>query len=217
MPLTKKKNREEDVYKALRQDILSKKLYPNTQLVETAIAQKMGISRTPVRDAIKRLAYEGLVNIIPRKGAYIVCPTKEEFLQLFTCRLHLETKAVELAASQITDEEIQELEQLMHVEQDCFRRKSVEEYITINKQIHMTMVRACRNDYFIKYIEELISKSDIYLIFYDNFLFKREEDVNSFKEHKKLLDALKNRDPKKSYSAMEAHVKSIFENLDQVF
>lgn len=212
-----KKNRVEIVYKTLRQEILSRKLYPNTKLVETVIAQRMGISRTPVRDAIKQLAYEGLVDIIPGRGAYIVCPTKDEFYQLFSCRLLLETKAMELAAEKITDEELNALEELLAVERECLQRKSVEEYLTINKKIHRLMVKASRNAFFIKYIEELISKTDIYLIFYDNFLFKKENEVHSVQEHKNLLDALKDRDPQKSYKAMESHIRSIFENLDRVF
>lgn len=212
--MKKNKNMDDMVYKALRHEILTKKLYPNTQLVETAIAEKLGTSRTPVRDAIKKLSYEGLVKIIPRRGAFIVCPTKEEFSQLFFCRLLLETKATELAAANITDGEIKLLEEHIKEEMICLRNKDIESYMVNNKNLHMVIVRASRNEYIIKYTEELISKSDIYLIFYDNFLLKKEEDINSFQEHRNLVESLKNRDPQKSAQAMEVHIKSIFENLD---
>jgi len=209
-------NMEVKVYKELKHAILTRQLYPNSQLVEATIAEKLGVSRTPIRSALKQLAYEGLVNIIPRKGAFIVQPTKEEFMQLFSCRLLLEKEAIRLATKQIISTDIDSLELLMKEEKESYLNKDFEKFLSANKKMHMTIVKATGNKYYIKFIEELLTKSDIYLIFYDKFYTKPIEESNSVKEHKQLFEALKARDPDESAKAMEYHIKSIFENLNLI-
>lgn len=207
------KNVELIVYKELKRAIITRQYQPNSQLVESTIAEKMGVSRTPIRSALKKLAYEGLVNMIPRKGAFVAQTSIEEFLNLFSCRLLLEKEAAALAAKHISPKDLDYFEQLMKEEKNSYQNRDLENFILVNNKIHMLIAEVSMNKYYAKFIEELLMKSNIYLIFYDDFYTKPIEDLNSIEEHNLLFDALKSRNPDKSAYAMECHIKSIFENL----
>ncbi|WP_168198372.1 GntR family transcriptional regulator [Crassaminicella thermophila] len=207
-------NIENKVYKELKHAILTKQFYPNYKLVEATIAEKLGVSRTPVRSAFKKLAYEGLVNIIPRKGAFIAQPTIEEFMQIYSSRLILEKEAAILAAKQMTAVDLDFFKQLLEEEKESYQKRDFEKFIATNNKIHMLIAEASKNRYFIKFINELLTKSNIYLVFYDQFYTKPLEELNSVKEHGQLFKAIKAGDSYKSGQAMEQHIKSIFENLE---
>lgn len=207
-------NTEGIVYKKLKNAILTRQIYPNSQLVEEAIAKKLGVSRTPIRSALKQLAFEGLVEIIPRKGAFIVQPTKEEFIQLFSMRLFLEKEAARLAATNITDADIAAFKKLTCDEKESYLKRDFEAFLKTNYKMHMIIAEATKNKYYVKFIDELLGKSDIYLIFYDKFYSKSIEELNSVKEHKQILDAFRTKEPDKCAEVMGNHIQSIFENLD---
>lgn len=204
---------EEKVYKEIKQAILTRQYYPKSQLIENEIAQKLGISRTPVRAALKKLAYEGLVDIVPNKGAFIVEPTFEEFKQIASSRIILEKEAARLAALQIKAAEIHQLNKLLDEEMNYSQKRDLENYINTNMKIHMSIAKASKNKYFIKYIEELITKTTIYLIFFDRFYSTSLEELNSIKEHKNLITAITGKDPQLSMELMEMHIGRFMENI----
>jgi DNA-binding GntR family transcriptional regulator len=90
----KKVSMEENVYNHIKKAILARKLAPGKQLVENNLSNSLGVSRTPIRNAIKRLSIEGLVDIIPNRGAFVTNPTKEEMIQAYELRAKLEYIAV---------------------------------------------------------------------------------------------------------------------------
>ena len=98
------------VFDALREAILSGTLKPGDRLMEVQLAEEMGVSRTPVREAIRKLELEGLVVMVPRKGAYVSGLSLKDAADLFEIRQSLEGLAASLAAERITDEEIKMLE-----------------------------------------------------------------------------------------------------------
>lgn len=208
------KNMEEKVYNEIKQEIITRRLYPNTQLVEATIAEKMGVSRTPIRGALKKLAYEGLVEIKPRKGAFIAQPTKEEMMQLFNARLTLEKEAARLAVNNISEDDIKVFQKLLENEKESYQNRDMEKFLLTNNEMHMVIARASKNKYYIKYIEELLNKSDIYIIFYDKFYTTTIDDLNSVREHKCIYNSLKNKDENNLVEAMDFHIKNIFDNLN---
>jgi DNA-binding GntR family transcriptional regulator len=113
MGQTKKINSEDSVYQKLKTAIRKRYIRQGSQLVEVALAQQLGVSRTPVRSAIKRLEAEGLVNSIPNRGAFVITPTHREIKETFLVRAQLEIMATRLTATNITPEQVQELRQLI--------------------------------------------------------------------------------------------------------
>ncbi|WZL73035.1 GntR family transcriptional regulator [Clostridiaceae bacterium 35-E11] len=207
------KNIELEVYKRLKHSIMTRQLTPSSQLIETAIAESFGVSRTPIRSALKKLEYEGLVQIIPRKGAFVTQTSIEEFIDLFQSRLFLEKEAAKLAATKITSNQLTYFENLMIEELQSYKDRNFEKFIIINNKMHMLIAESSKNKFYIKFINELNMKSNIYLIFHDDFYTKPIDRLNSLKEHKAIFEALKLKNPDKCAEAMELHIKSVFENL----
>lgn len=207
-------NAEEKVYNELRDAIIQRRLYPNMQLTETSIAIKLGVSRTPIRAALKRLDYDGLVRIIPNKGAFVASPSVEECGDIYACRLLLEREAAGEAAIRITPEELELYQMYQDVEKESYRKRDFAGFIEANNRMHRVIAHASGNNYYIKYIDEQLMKSTIYLVHYDTFYTKAYDDLNSVGEHERLFRALKNKDKDEARAAMEAHIISIFENLN---
>src|SRR5437588_11613580 len=103
------------VAQALRQAIVLGHLEQGVHLKEPALAQRFGVSRLPVREAIAQLEREGLVRIEPRRGAFVIGVTEEDISDIYACRLMLETEAVRRAARRVTPDALAELEK--HVDQ----------------------------------------------------------------------------------------------------
>ena len=98
------------VFESLREAIIQGKLGPGERLMEIQLAEEMGVSRTPVREAIRKLELEGLVVMIPRKGAYVAGLSLKDIADVFEIRRALEGLAAELASERATDEELEQME-----------------------------------------------------------------------------------------------------------
>src|ERR1051326_6185683 len=98
------------VYEYLREEILAERLQPGTELLEVPLSEELGVSRGPIREAIRRLAAEGLVTVRPRRGAVVRSLSKDEFLELYQVREALEVMAVRLAVPRLGDEDLEELD-----------------------------------------------------------------------------------------------------------
>src|SRR5690554_5640369 len=123
-------------YQELRHKIITKQLKPGQRLPEVNIAVQMGVSRTPVREALRRLASEGLVIIIPNSGARLAAPTAREIEDTFLVRDQLETLAIRLAAERIGDRHLRRLEEAMIEEGRAIEEKDLEKYLEVNEAFH---------------------------------------------------------------------------------
>lgn len=196
---------ENVIYQMIQNQIMTKKLFPGSRIVEEQLAQDSGISRTPIRVALKRLSYEGLVTIIPRKGAVVASPTKEEMSAAYDCKQLLECKAISLACKYISGEDIDALEALVQEELETHRTRNLPRFIEINQEFHRRIAHASRNSYFEKYIMELHHTCDVYLIFYDRFASTTAEESQALKEHRAILEALRTRDEAAAVQRMRLH------------
>ena len=120
------------VYDHLRAEILAGRLEPGAELAEVALAEQLGVSRGPIREAIGRLASEGLVTVRPRRGAVVSSLSKEEFLELYQVREALELMAVKLAVPKLQREDIAALEELIDEMATHAERDRVAEFFEAN-------------------------------------------------------------------------------------
>ena len=179
----------EIVYEELRNLILTGKIKPGTRMMEIELAEDMGVSRTPIREAIRKLEKEGLVVIEPRKGAYASEVSVKDMEDILEVRANLEGLAAYLAAERMTESEKKALEEI----KDKFRQAVIEgnmaEMIANDTKFHHMIVESSRNNHLIHMVEQL---QELVLrfryIYYKDF--KRAEDM--IPEHKRIYDEIAN-------------------------
>lgn len=193
------------VYQELRHKIITKQMKPGQRLPEVNIAVQMGVSRTPVREALRRLASEGLVLIIPNSGARLVSPSKREVENAYLVREQLECLAVRLAARSVADKHLRRLEESILSEEQAFKEKNLEQYLEINESFHRIIADASGNRILGEYIDNILARTNVFIVFYDPFY---DIETNpSIEEHRGILKALQEKDEEKAVSLMKDHLK----------
>jgi DNA-binding GntR family transcriptional regulator len=135
----------DEVAKRLRQLILEGKLKPGTRIQEKTLSEQLGVSRTPLREAFKVLATEGLIELLPHRGAVIAILTPEDLDHMFTVLGALEGLAGELACLNISEEALNEVRALHDRMFKCYRERKRTEYFRINQLIHEKIIAAADN------------------------------------------------------------------------
>lgn len=205
-------NSEDFIYQRLKKAIIKGYIKQGTKLVETTLAKQMNVSRTPIRGAVRRLTYAGFAVYEANKGAYVIKPTLKEIKETFFVRQQLEQTAARLATDNITPEQIKELQTYCDEEIRTFENHDIEEFHRINDAIHLLIAEASGNKVLLRYIEELLNRTKIYLILYDPF---QTTPLNpSIKEHKDMMQALKAKDPIAAEKYMGLHLESAYESMD---
>jgi len=209
---TQKKNAEARVYQKLKHAITKRYIKQGSKLVEDAIARQIGVSRTPVRAAIKRLELEGFADFVPNKGAVVIKPTLAEIEQTFAVRAHMEKMGADLAARTINEKQVAELHRLVEEEKKVFDARRLDDYYQVNAAFHLKIAEAGGNGVLYQYIEQLLERTKIHLILFDPF-FKFVVNPSAA-EHSAIVAALAAHDPHRAVLAIEAHLKSALKELD---
>lgn len=136
----------EVVFETLREAILNGTLKPGQRLMETQLAAEMGVSRTPIREAIRKLELEGLVVMIPRRGTYVASMSRKDIVETFEIRTALEALAVKLAVQRITSEELAEMRRICTVMEQAIAEKNLNRVVELDEAFHDIIFSASRND-----------------------------------------------------------------------
>lgn len=187
----KENNPVNRIYNRIKSQIMSRSLFPGTRIVEEDLAKEAGMSRTSIRTAMSKLQYEGFVRIVPNKGTFVVKPTYGDIKNVYNTRLYLELGAGLLAVDNITDDAIKRMQENYEAQRTLKDNFSITEYAALNRQFHWEVACSSKNDYYIKYLNEIYNAVHIYMIFYD----RSKDNTGSLQSHAFLLDALKARDP----------------------
>lgn len=134
---------EDRIVRVLRDAIISGALSPGERLIEESLAEKFGVSRAPLREALKELAAAGLVVIIPRKGTFVVELTERDIWEIYTLRIALETTAVEILAGTIEPEQIETLHTLIDEMRDALRGDERESIVELDMELHESLCQFC--------------------------------------------------------------------------
>jgi DNA-binding GntR family transcriptional regulator len=207
-------NSEDAVYQKIKNAIRKRYIKQGSQLVEGGLAQKLGVSRTPVRSAIKRLEAEGLVNSIPNRGAFVITPTLQEIEETFLVRGHLEQMAARLTSKTITPGQIASLNELIEREEKVFNKHNFDEYYIVNDAFHNKIATFSANRVLSSYVAELLDRTRIFLILFDPF--SKLSISPSLEDHKNIVNALAQHDPERAAEAVAAHIRSSVNDLETV-
>lgn len=199
------------VYQQIRKGIFEKRLKSGQRLPEIAAAKEYEVSRTPVREALRRLASEGLVQIVPGWGACLVSPTREEIIDTYEVRENLEVMAIRKASALITPLQICRLQEQIDAEGKTFTDRNLEEYLNVNDAFHTIIAESSGNSTLIDYIKNILSRTYVQMLFFESFF---DFDTNpSLDEHITILDALKNHNTEECVRLMKEHIQHSMEAL----
>jgi len=197
-------SRAELVYITLRQDILNNTYRPGQRLSEEAIAQELNVSRTPVREALKRLHAEGFVEITPHRGAVVRDPSGEELAELCTVREVLEGLAARLAARSISLIEVYSLERLLAEMEAAMAEGRLADLDALNFQFHETIWIASRNRYLAHQLRQL--RQFVHRL-QESTLTVQGRKEEAYREHKALFEACAAGDPDEAERLAREHVR----------
>ena len=198
----------EMVYEELKTQILTGKIIPGTRLMEIELAENMGVSRTPIREAIRKLEKEGLVIIEPRKGAYASQISTEDMVAILEVRQNMEGLAAHFAAARINSDELENLRDVFEKYNQAVKDGSTKDMIKYDTRFHRIIVEASHNKILVQMIEQL---QELVLrfryVYYDDF--KRAEKMP--KEHGEILEAITKGDGDAARVAADVHIARLKE------
>lgn len=193
------------VFNTLRQAILTGELKPGERLLEIHLADKLGVSRTPVREAIRQLEQEGLVVMMPRKGAQVAHITEKSMSDVLEIRLALDEFAAELACQRITDSEINDLTDACTNFEKAVSDGDIRGITTADVDFHDIIFKACRNPRLSQIVNNLAEQMYRYR-------FEYIKDASGWQslitEHRMITDAIVKRDVEMAKSAIHVHIKN---------
>ena len=202
-------NLRERVYQALKEMIIIQEIPPGEKLDEDSLARQLGVSRTPVRESLCRLENEGIVKIIPRRGAFIVRHSKESINEILSVREVLEGLSAREAVSHITDATLEVLESLSEKFSESNVRVLSKEYLQADVKFHKTIIEQSKNEWLISLMN--ILNDHIQMLRLRTVTLQGRPE-HSLSEHRKILGALKARDPLLAESLMREHIKNVRES-----
>jgi DNA-binding GntR family transcriptional regulator len=193
----------EQVAMRLRQMLVEGEIAPGAKLNERELAQVLQVSRTPLREAIKMLAAEGLVELLPNRGAVAVSLGEQDIMDTFEVMAGLEGLSGELAAQRITAEELAEIK-AMHFEMlAAYTRADLSAYYRINAQIHAAINAAAKNPVLTGTYQQLNARLQA-------LRFRSNQDGEKWRravqEHEQMIDALTRRDPAAMRTVLVDHL-----------
>ena len=201
------------VFNTLRQAILRGELKPGERLMEIQLANKLGVSRTPIREAIRKLELEGLVLMIPRKGAEVAEITEKSLRDVLEVRRALEELAVQLACEKITKEEIRELERVAKEFQQVVKSRDITEIAEVDVCFHDIIYTATDNQKLIQLLNNLREQMYRYRVEY----LKRDGVFPQLiAEHEAIIRHIENNEKEKATEVICRHIDNQVETVIDV-
>ncbi len=198
------------VFHKLREDILSGKYEEHEELKEVAIGEELGVSRTPVREAFRQLELEGLIQIIPNKGAYVTGITEKDVKDIYMIRSMLEGLCARLATEHITKEQLEELEENVYLAKFHADKGHLEQLAQLDNRFHEVLYEACDS----KMLEHQLKDFHQYVWrVRKKTLSSANRGPKSNEEHEGILEAIKAGDAGLAEQLANKHMINAYENM----
>ncbi len=191
------------VFNTLRQAILKGELEPGERLMEIQLAERLGVSRTPIREAIRKLELEGLVLMIPRKGAEVARISEKSLRDVLEIRRSVEELAIELACQRMTEEEIDDLEAAKKAFADAVARRDMMLMAETDEMYHETIYKGTKNNRLIQIINNLREQMYRYRL---EYIKDADKHPILLIEHDNIFKAVRARHVAEAKAAMREHI-----------
>ena len=205
---------EEKVFLQLEEEILSEKLTRGTSLGEIALSERLGVSRTPIRSALHRLAEEGLIETITNRGAVVVGINRDDLIDIYRIRVRLEGLASATAAERLSEEGLREITESVELAEFYINKKDTERLKELDSAFHETIYRESGNRLLFKTLTELHRKIKTYRKLSLTVPGRLERSVY---EHKEILAAIAKGDAQEADRLTSLHIERALENTLKAF
>lgn len=198
------------VFQAIQENILNGVYKENEELRENTIAKELGVSRTPVREALRQLELEGLVKIVPNKGACVTGITKKDVKDIYAVRSMLEGLCARWATEHITEEQLEEMEENIYLAEFHAAKGHSEQIAELDNRFHDIMYEACNS----KMLEHLLKDFHQYVLrVRKKTLANANRGEASNHEHRLIMEAIKAKDAAKAEELANRHMINAYENM----
>jgi DNA-binding GntR family transcriptional regulator len=187
----------------IRRQIIAGELTPGARLIETSIAAELGVSRGPVRAAIRQLELEGFVVVSPRRGASVATVSIEEALDCYEVRAVVEELAARLAATRRTDEDLERMRDVLASGQDSLDNQRWDQLSALNNDFHVALAMASGNDELVWLMRQYSKRIA--------WMFSRSAQrrgAQAWNEHAAIVDAVEARDPESASALAQSHIEA---------
>ena len=191
------------VFNTLRRAILKGELEPGERLMEIALANKLGVSRTPVREALRQLELEGLVVMIPRKGAEVARITEKDLRDVLEVRTSLEKLAIELACDRITEDDIYDLKLACKNFEESFGKDDLTTIAEKDVAFHDIIFRSTKNARLIQILNNLREQMYRYRL---EYLKDTQSHDRLVEEHQRIVDAIIDKNKEEAVRLIQEHI-----------
>lgn len=200
------------VFHKIREDILNGKYKENDELREAAIGEELGVSRTPVREAFRQLELEGLIHIVPNKGAYVTGITSKDVGDIYMIRSLLEGLCARWATERISQEQMEEMEENVYLSEFHAEKGHTQQIAVLDNRFHEILYEACDS----KMLEHLLKDFHQYVYRVRKQTLAQDSRGNaSNHEHREIMEAIKARDGERAAELAKLHMLKAYENIQQ--
>ncbi|NRA19657.1 MAG: GntR family transcriptional regulator [Oceanospirillaceae bacterium] len=195
----------EYVYQRLLKEIREGKYHPGERIRESVVSKELDVSRTPVREAIRRLQSEGKLILEPQRGAVVAELDSQEVAELYVLRQQLEGVAARFAAQHASKSEVASMEYIL---EECYKAADdPREHNQLNWELHHAIYRAAHNRFLLKAFAAI---SDSMALLRGVKYIPKGRPQELYKEHKRIIEAIKQQDPDAADQAAQAHIENAF-------
>lgn len=201
------------IFEKVRDDILNDVYTLGDKLVESKLADELGVSRTPVREALKQLELDGLVESIPNRGVIVKGLSDQDIYDIYSVRISIESIAAELAVERMTPEDLKELADICDLMEFFTMKNDSEKIFELNTQFHEKIYSCTKS----RYLEHILKDFQIFIksTRLESLKTKGRLEI-ALAEHKAILEAFKNHDKEAAKRAISKHIVSAQKNVYQL-
>ncbi|MBO4725171.1 MAG: GntR family transcriptional regulator [Firmicutes bacterium] len=212
LEIKKHKRLSEVVYDQLRQEILAGTILPGTRMMEIELSTKLGVSRTPIREALRKLEKEGLVVVEPRHGAYTSQVSKADMIGILEVRQHMDKLAASYAATRGTAADFAHLEDCAAAYEAATKTKDSHEIIKCDERFHEAIAEASHNTTLLTIVTEL---QDMVVRF--RYMYYNDPDIvqSMIEEHKEIIAAIKSGKEDKASEVAGRHIDGLITFIEE--
>ena len=198
------------VFHRIREDILNGKYKDHEELKEVAIGQELGVSRTPVREAFRQLELEGLIQIIPNRGAYVTGIKVNDIKDIYMIRSKLEGLCARWACDNISKEQLEEMEENIYLAEFHAAKGHMEQMAELDNRFHNILYEACNS----KMLEHALKDYHQYVLrVRKKTLSNSERSLASNAEHRGIMEAIRTKDAPLAERLASEHIRNAYENM----
>lgn len=201
------------VFNTLRESILKGEMKPGERLMEIHLANKLGVSRTPIREAIRKLELEGLVTMIPRRGAEVAQITAKSLRDVLEVRQALDALAMELACERISEEEIGKLRQACDNFAEITKTQDAVQIAQADVELHDIIVQGSRNEKLAQMVSNLSQQMYRYRL---EYIKDVSQHGRLIEEHEEIYRCISSRDKMRALKPLNAHYNQEQSILNQI-